>query len=171
MCMDILLGALAGLSGVLVGGALQHFTSQRAIDRQHKWERSRLVHEKLELIAQEANEIGQRMMRLYSGAIVSVESGDRYNPEIALPFAKLEMLLNFYALELKPEYDQLLALRDEMSDTIADLVIGRIPADKKDRQQLNLKLINASFKAEKICDQMIHGASKLGRECLDMNVE
>lgn len=69
------------LLGVIVGGVLQHFTSQRAIDRQHEWDRSRLVHEKLELIAQAANDLGERMSKFYSDAIPKVEAGERYRPE------------------------------------------------------------------------------------------
>lgn len=169
--MEIVLGALSGLLGVIVGGVLQYFTSQRAIERQHKWDRSRLIHEKLELIAQEASDMGQRMSKLYLGAIARVEDRECYRPEITLPFAKLEMLLSFYGPELTPEYDRLLALRNEMGSILVDLSVGNFPTVKKDKQDLNAKLINAGFKAEKICEGIITEASKLGREHLDLKAE
>lgn len=169
--MEIFLGALTTIFGVIVGGVLQHFTSRRAIDRQHQWERSRLVHEKLENIAQTANEMGEGMKRLYSDAIISVESGERYNPQKPLPFAKLELLLSFYAPELRPEYDQLLALRDEMGSTIATLINGGVPKTKAEKQHINKKLLKASFQSVRICDKIIGGASKLGRTRLYLNDE
>ena len=171
--MEIVLGALTTLLGVIVGGVLQHFTSQRAIDRQHEWDRSRLVHEKLEFIAQVANpnDLGERMSNLYSGAISKVEAGERYRPEISLPFAKLEMLLSFYAPELKPEYDRLLQLRDDMGSTLVDLASGWVPTEKTEKQALNEKLLKASFDAENICERIIKGASELGRERLALKAE
>jgi len=169
--MEIALGALMGLIGVIVGGFLQHFTSQRAIDRQHEWDRSRLVHEKLELIAQVANDMGQRMSNLYSGAIDSVETGESYKVDITLPFAKLEMLLSFYAPEIKHEYERLLVLRNEMGDIIVDLISGRVPIEKPNKQKLNGKLLKASFCAEKICESIINEASKLGRQHLVLKAE
>lgn len=164
--MEIAFGALMGLIGVIVGGYLQHFTSQKAIELQHDWDRSRLVHEKLELIAQVANDIGQRMSTFYNGAIVSVEEGKSYRVDITLPFAKLEMLLNFYAPEIMQEYGRLLTLRDEMSDIIADLISGRLPTEKKEKQELNYKLIKASSSAKAICESIINAASQLGRQHL-----
>lgn len=169
--MEILLGVLASLAGVVVGGVLQYITSQRSIDRQHAWERSRLVHEKLELIAQVSTEVGSALSSVYFNAIVSVESGERYKSDVNIPFAKLEMLLDFYAPELKAHYKQLIALRDEMGSTLADLVSGRLPTVKTEKQALNEKLIKASFKASKICENLTAGASQLGRQSLDLKAE
>ncbi|WP_031385983.1 hypothetical protein [Desulfonatronum thiodismutans] len=169
--MEILLGVLASLAGVIVGGVLQHITSQRSIDRQHAWERSRLVHEKLELIAQVSTEVGGTLSNVYFNAIVAVESGERYKTEVNIPLAKLEMLLNFYAPELKMHYKQLIVLRDEMGSTIADLVSGRLPTVKAEKQALNEKLIKASFKASKICEKLTAEASQLGRKSLELKAE
>lgn len=157
--------------GVVVGGVLQHFTSQRTIDRQHGWDRSRLVHEKLEQIAEEANDLGERMKKLYSGAINNVEAGEPYRPEIFLSFAKLEMLLNFYAPELKQDYGQLVRLRDEMGSILSDLMIGRIPTERRQKQELNEKLFTASIEAKQACEQLIQRASELGRERLSLKAE
>lgn len=169
--MEIILGVLASLTGVIVGGVMQHMTSQRTLDRQHNWERSRLIHDKLELIAQVSTEISGSLSGFYSGAIVAVESGERYKPEVNIPFAKLEMLLDFYAPELKARYEQLIALRDEMGSAVADLISGRLPAVKAEKQALNEKLIRASFKVSKICDDITVGASQLGRQYLDLKAE
>lgn len=169
--MEIMIGVLASLAGVIVGGVLQHMTSQRAIDRQHNWERSRLIHEKLELIAQVSTDAGSSLSGFYSSAIVAVESGERYNPEVNIPFAKLEMLLDFYAPELKTHYNQLIALRDEMGSSVIDLISGRLPSVKAEKQALNEKLVKASFKASKICENITVGASQLGRQRLDLKGE
>lgn len=169
--MEIVLGGAMTVLGVVVGGVLQHFTSQRTIDRQHDWDRSRLLHEKLEQIAEEANDLGERMRKLYSDAIVNVDAGEPYRPEISLPFAKLEMLLNFYAPELKQDYDQLVRLRDEMGSTLVNLVNGRIPTEKRQKQELNEKLLTASRRAKQACEQLIQGASELGRDRLSLKAE
>lgn len=167
--MEIAIGVLASLFGVVVGGALQHITSQRALTRQHSWERSRFVHEKLELIAHVSADLSNKLISLYLSGITAVESGERYSPGINLPFAKLEMLLDFYGPELKLHFKQLISLRDDMSQVIADLISGRLPNEKSEKQKLNGELLRASFKAQKICEELIASASRLGRESLQIN--
>jgi hypothetical protein len=62
---------------------------------------SRVVHEKLESIAETAEDLGRKMSSVYSGAITAVEAGKPYKTEGGvLPLSRLEMLINFYAPEL-----------------------------------------------------------------------
>ncbi|HEU0197340.1 MAG TPA: hypothetical protein VFQ88_09035 [Nevskiaceae bacterium] len=164
--MDILIGALVSLAGVVVGGALQYFTSHKAISRQHEWERAKLVHDKLEHVAAVARDVANGMYTLYFSGIACVEAQQRYVPGCSMPLAELAMLLKFYAPELEHHYDDFIALRDRMSDTVADLISARLPSEKPQRQKLNERLIKASFEATRIGDALIQEASTVGRKQL-----
>src|SRR5512139_3332857 len=105
--MDIWVGAGASLLGVIVGGLLQHLTAKLALDHQQSWERARMIHEKLELIAEVAEDLGRRMSGFHSRAIAAVESGEQYKPEGGVfPLARIEMLINFYAPGLRPQFER-----------------------------------------------------------------
>lgn len=166
--MDLVWGALASLIGVVVGGVLQHVTSQRALNRQHEWERSRLIQEKLELVSEVAEDLCSSLKNTYLNAIVSVEAGKPVELVGVLPFAKLEMLLGFYAPELRPHYERLLVLRDKMSKILVDVASGRIPVNKEDKQAFNDDFIKAVFEVSKIFDALTVDACKLGRKQLHM---
>ena len=166
--MDTLAGALASLGGVIVGGVLQHITSRRALSRQHEWERSRLVQEKLEQVTEVTKKLCANLESVYLNAIESVRVGAYIEREYVLPFAELEMLLGFYAPELKPHHDRLVLLRDEMSKVLIDIVSGRIPTAKEDKQALNDKFMSAVFTVSKICTALTDDAYKLGRKRLDI---
>lgn len=169
--MEIIIGVTASLVGVIVGGVLQYLTSQKALDRQHNWERSRLVQEKLEQIAEVASDVGRGLSSFYMGAIVSVESGKSYEVKEAIPYARLEMLLRFYAPEVIFELDRLNSLQESMEKIVVELVSGRIPTEKGEKQRLNGKLVTASFEASRICEAITEAVSDLGRQHLKLKVE
>jgi hypothetical protein len=170
--MEIWAGVAASLLGVIVGGLLQHLTAQRGLDRQHDWERARIVHDKLELIAEAADDLGRKMSKFYQGGIIAVESGEKYKPDGgAFPLARMEMLINFYAPELRAQFQRVVAVRDRMGETIGELVVGRVPRAKSDKQTMNGLLLKASFEVSSICEGIAKGASELARKRLKLDAE
>ena len=170
--MEIWVGVVASLLGVIVGGFLHHLTTQHSLKLQHEWERSRVVHEKLESIAETAEDLGRKMSSFYSGAITAVEAGKPYKIEGGvLPLSRLEMLINFYAPELQPHFKRLILVRHEMGKTMIVVINGQVSTAKNVRQDINGRLLIASFKVKSICEDIARDSSKLAREQLRLSKE
>ena len=110
-----------------------------------------------------ARDVSNGLSALYSNGVVCVEAGSRYAPECPIPLAELAMLLKFYAPELQHHHENFITLRDQMSGAVADLISGRAPKEKAEKQALNERLIKASFKATEIGEALIQEASTVGR--------
>jgi hypothetical protein len=162
--MSVWIGLISGLAGVIVGGILNHFTTRANFHRQTQWEREKILQQKLEEIAQVAEQIAFHFQKLKGDAMLAIESGTclSFGSE-AVPLAKLRMLVCFYAPELAKHIQMIEDAREKFGQPLVKALEGRV-REKPERQQINGDLIRGEYQLSKACDSLAEAAADLGKK-------
>ena len=80
--------------------------------------------------------------------------------------AKLEILIDFYAPELRSQLAQVLKIRDSLGEPIKFALLGDAPKDGSHRQQLTSALIESSFAILVVSTELGKGAAEVARRHL-----
>src|SRR5436305_10542752 len=109
-------GGAGALLAAGVGGLLVNFGAKRQFQRQRNWQRDQFLQERLEEIARVAEEIDEASRALYGNAVLLVENRQRLASDRPIPLARLKMLIDFYAPELRPHADRIVNVRDSVGN-------------------------------------------------------
>ncbi len=148
------------LLGVLIGGLVSVLTSKMQFERERRWKRDLLVQDKLLEIAELAEDVQRKLGKLYGDAVGAVESGQSLKPDSdPLPLARLKMLINYCAPELRPHMERVIQIRDELSPFVGEVLMFRDRA-KPERQQLNLQLVRGIKQITSECKGLAEAAAE-----------
>jgi len=161
--MSFWIGLLSGLAGVVVGGILNHFTTKANFLRQTQWERDKILQQKLEEIAQVTEEIAFTYGKIMIGAInaISFRAELKIESEV-VPFARLRMLVSFYAPELANHVHLITDAQNKFSEPLLKALDGRV-REQPERQQINGDLVRIEGQMSRACNGLSEAAADLGR--------
>ena len=158
------------LLGVGIGGLITIFGAKVQFERERKWQRDRLLQEKLLEIAKLTEDIQEKFCKLYADAISAVEGGQKLQPgSDPIPLVRIKILISFYAPELRPHIEQIIKIRDEVGTSVADVLLPRVRS-QTERQQLNLRFVLGMKRIGDECDNLAKAAAQSAQHRLGIAI-
>lgn len=161
-------GGAGALLAAGVGGLLVNFGAKRQFQRQRNWQRDQFLQERLEEIARVAEEIDETSRALYGNAVLLVENRQPLAFDRPIPLARLKMLTDFYAPELRPHADRIVEVRDSVGNFLGE-AISTHSSTKEERQHLNLEFVRGTLRMTAACEALVAAAAQLARQRLDLD--
>ena len=158
-----IIGVIGTLLGVAIGGGVNYFINRSQFIREKKYQEQQVLRQKLEEICQVIERINQSYNNVWADAWQSLKYGKQMPlDDDPLPFARLSMLINFYAPELKENFKLLEDNRNAFGMILID-VIYNAQAEESKRQKIHNDLSIARGYIAKVCTAMEDEAASLAR--------
>lgn len=143
--METLIGIIATLLGVIIGGGITLLSNKLRIDHEEKLEKGKRMLGKLEEAHEHLTTISLMFKKMYgkhsSLLLLNHKIEDTNNKRI--PFEELDMLISFYSPKLVPDVKNLVTVCQNYGSTSVDVEF-RTPESKEDREAL-LEKVNEQY--------------------------
>jgi hypothetical protein len=160
-----IIGVIGTLLGVVIGGGVNFFINRSQFIREKKYQEQQVIRQKLEEICKLAEEIDDSYRKTWLDSIQLMEYGKKMDFVTGIPLARLLMLINFYAVELKDTSKILEETRHIFGERLVE-VINNAQADRLTRQRINSDITKAYIQISKVCETMATGSANIARRSI-----
>jgi len=149
---------------VIVGWLLNHLSMRFASKRTQELEKKKILLTKIEELANLVDEIVKSYRNIWGEIVANLSIGKQVSVEgINLPFAKIQILINFYFPQLKPEYEILVKETDSFGRKIFPVLDER---DEKKRGGLFVDLTAVHQRINVACERICVLSSKIAQDIM-----
>jgi hypothetical protein len=160
-----IIGVIVTLLGVVVGGGISILKDRVQFRREKDWQRRQLIREKLEEICQVVEDISQNYREIWSSVIIIDVYKVKEIYRTVIPFAKLSMLINFYAPSLKIYLPLLDDLKSLFNNSLTEIIMITDHGESSPKEIFGyLTLIHTEI--QKVCKAMTTATSDLASKCI-----
>jgi hypothetical protein len=160
--------AINVLIGAGIGGLVTTIAAKLQFERERKWQRDRLLQEKLLEIAQLTDDLQRAFAKLCGDAVVALYGGAELKVA-PIPLARLKILTTFYASDLRHDMERIIKVRDDAGPSLTEVLTNRKALEITKRQQIGDHLLQAMKEMNDSCDRLAENAAELAQRHLGLD--
>ena len=158
------------LIGAGIGGLISFISTRSQFERDRRWQRDRLLQEKLLEIAELSETVQQKISEACANTIAAMGRGETPKVLDFIPLERLKILIGFYAPELRPHTEQMVKVWNEIGNSFAAVLSTRTLGASQ-QQELNLKLLHGIRDIREACKHLTEAAAQLAQRRLGTSMD